>query len=101
MSGDMSNNDRAIKRSAEQEPTYVPRPSAPRLEGTEKELMVAKVSKEMNVPMNWSHVHIVNYPAFDERWDHMLVNFYYEQDEDPTTFIKAYRAYTDGTIEAT
>lgn len=95
----ISSNDRAIKKSAEAEPPYTPRPSAPRLEGPEKDALVENVVRGMKVPETYTHVHVINYPAFNESWDHMLVNFYFEQESDPKTYIKSFRAYTSGDIK--
>lgn len=95
-----SPTDRAIKKSAENEPEYVAKPSAPRLEGQDKATVVAEVIRTMGVAENFSHVHVIDYPSFNGIWDHMLVNFYYDNDEDPTTTIASFRYYLDGNVES-
>ena len=97
MSGD-SAEDRAIKRSAMDAPKFEARPIVPRLEGSEKAAMVANVVNSMNVDQTYTNVNVYNYPAFDEAWDHMLINFYYTNAKDPLTSIKSYRVYTAGEI---
>ncbi len=97
MSGD-SAEDRAIKKSANDVPPYEAKNKVPRLEGTEKDDLVRRLVDEMNVDQSYTHVNVYNYPAFDEAWDHMLVNFYYQNPKDPTTSLKCYRVYTSGRI---
>ena len=87
---DMSQNDRAIKRSAEQEPEYVPKPSAMALEeGALKNSIIAKVVDQ--TPENYTHAKVIDYPSFDSAFTWYRVNFYYEHDEDPTTTINSFR----------
>jgi hypothetical protein len=90
--------DRAIKRSAMDLAPGPSRPQCPRLEGKEKESLVSSLIKAKNVPINFDSVAVFNYPAFDECFDHMLINFYYTNNTDPTTTIKAYRVYKSGDI---
>lgn len=92
--------DRAIKKSSENEPEYVAKPSAQRLKGKERNEIVAAVMESQNVAENYTHVHVTDYPTFNKIWDHMLVNFYYQHDSDPTTTIASFRYYLDGTVEA-
>jgi len=97
MSGE-SAEDRAIKRSSNDVPKFEVRNKVPRLEGSEKNTMVADVVRAMNVDQTYTHVNVYNYPAFNEAWDHMLVNFYYSNIKDPTTSLRCYRVYTSGDI---
>lgn len=90
--------DKAIKRSAMDEPPYEGRKSAPRLEGEDKDTVVATVVEAMDVNQNYDHVLVFDYPAYDECFNFMLVNFYYTQDVDPTTRIAAYRVWSDGKV---
>jgi len=90
--------DKAIKASAMDEPKVTGRKSAPRLAGEAKASLVAEVVKAKNVNQNYDHVIVFNYPEYDDCWDHMLINFYYTQDTDPATIIKAYRVYESGDI---
>jgi hypothetical protein len=90
--------EKAIKKSAMDIPPYEARPSAPRLEGSEKDSLVKTVIAAKDVPMNYDAVNVFNYTAFDENFDHMLLNFYYTNPTDPTTTILSYRAYTSGNI---
>lgn len=91
--------EKAIKKSAMDVPPWEGRKSAPRLEGSEKEDLVKSLIEAKDVPLNYVAVNVINYPAYDENFDHMLVNFYYTNDTDPTTTIKAYRVYVSGDIE--
>ena len=88
MGDGMSSSDRAIKKSAEQEPEYTPRPSAQRL--PDGELKLSVINKCKNVKAGYTHVHVIDYPSFDASFDWYRVNFYYSQDVDPTTRIDSY-----------
>lgn len=87
MSGDMSASDKAIKRSAEQEPEYSPRASAKRMPDSE---LRDKILRQCDAPLGYTHVHVIDYPGFDPRFTWYRANFYYENDEDPTTSIKSF-----------
>lgn len=91
--------DKEIKRSAMNVPPSTGRVSSPHLKGEEKDSLIKSLIEAKDVPMNFDAVNVFNYPAFDENFDHMLVNFYYTNDTDPTTTIKAYRVYISGDIE--
>lgn len=92
--------DRAIQASAKDEPEFK-RPSSPqRLTGKAK-LEVLKTIDRAGVKINpsYSHVNVIDYPSFHgELYDHYLVNFYFEHEEDPRTTIHSLRVYTDGTV---
>jgi len=87
MTSDMSPSDRAIKKSAESEPEYTPRASAKRLPDSElRDRIIAKC----DVPLGYTHVHVIDYPGFDPAFTWYRANFYYENDTDPTTSIKSF-----------
>lgn len=89
MAGDMSANDRAIKKSAESEPEYTPRASAMALEnGALKSSIIAKVADQ--TPENYTHVKVIDFPSFDPAFTWYRVNFYYEHQEDPRTTINSF-----------
>jgi len=85
---DMSANDRAIKKSSENEPDYVPRISAKRLEGAEAAAVINAIDEPY--PGDYTHVHVIDFPGYDPAFTWYRVNFYYEADEDPTTRIKSF-----------
>ena len=90
--------DKDIKRSAMNMPPSTGRVSSPHLKGKEKDSLIKALIEAKDVPMNFDAVNVFNYPAFDECFDHMLVNFYYTNLTDPTTTILSYRVYTSGNI---
>jgi hypothetical protein len=90
--------DKDIKRSAMNIPSSTGRVPTPHLKGAEKDSLVKSVIEAKDVPINFDAVNIFNYPAVDECFDHMLVNFYYTNLTDPTTTILSYRVYTSGDI---
>ena len=101
----MSSSDkleRAIKASAEDTSGFEPRVTATRLKsGSDWEYYRAQIENTTAVPSGWVACIVVNYLGFDPMWDHNLVNYYFNHEEDPTTTIFSFRAYKDGRVEST
>lgn len=81
--------DRAIKQSAMEPPAPVLRPSPDRLEGDAKQAVLDVIAKsKLKVDPEYVKVHVIDFINFDEVFDYYLVNFYYEQTKDPTTYLE-------------
>lgn len=93
MADGMSASDRAIKKSAEEEPEYVARPSSKRLTGDEAWAVISRIDGDY--PSNYTHVHVFDYPSFHSAFKFYRVNFYYQHDEDPTTRIISFEVPYD------
>lgn len=86
----MSTSDKAIKKSADENVPFESRPSAKRLpEGQLKDQILAAIPAE-KLRLGWDTVHVIDYPGFDKRFDFYRVNFYYTNQEDPTTSIDSW-----------
>ena len=83
-----SASDRAIKASANDTPPYVPRPSAQRVTGEHAQAVINAIT--LPYAPDYTHVHVIDYPAFDKSFDWYRVNFYYNHEEDPTTRISSF-----------
>lgn len=83
-----STEDKAIKKSANDVPPYVPRRSAQRATGEHAQAVIDSIKLPYNP--RYDHVHVIDYPAFDPAYDWYRVNFYYSHDEDPTTRITSF-----------
>ena len=83
----MSKSDRAIKKSAEDEPDFTPRASAKRLPDGE---LRDRIFALCDAPAGYTHRYVVDYPSFDKRFNWYRANFYYQNEEDPTTSIKSF-----------
>jgi len=90
--------DKAIKRSSMDVPPYEGKPSAPRLSGDSKQGILAQVEAAFTVDPNYDIVHVVDFPSYDKCFNYFLINYYYTQDKDPTTYLECYRVYTDGKV---
>lgn len=99
---DMSNIDRAIKKSSEDTSGFEPlRRSPDRLKsGNTFDICRGDVLASVGGLGDYSHCIVIDYLNHDDIWDHNLVNFYFTNEEDPTTTIRAFRWYQDGTIES-
>lgn len=94
--------ERAIKKSAEDTDFEPLRRSPDRLKTGERyDETIRTVTGYAVVPANYTHALVIDYISFDSRWDHNMVNFYYQNDTDPTTTIVSFRAYADGRVEST
>lgn len=90
--------DKAIKRSAADEPAYEGRPSAKRLTGDSKQAFLNQVETAFTVDPNYDTVNVVDLPGYDECFNYTLINYYYTRDTDPTTYLDCYRVYSDGKV---
>lgn len=92
-------NDKAIKKSADENIPFRKKQSAPRLTGIKKKAIVDKVFDSVkDLDPSYDSVVVVDYPDFNKQFDHMLVNYYYSQETNPTTYIRSIRVYTSGEI---
>lgn len=98
-----SASDKAIKKSSEDTSGFTNhRPSPRRLKTGETFNKYRKqVEEAVNIPSNYVACLVVDYVGYKDCWDHNLVNFYYDHEDDPRTTIIAYRAYTDGRVTPT
>ncbi len=93
MSGE-SVEDRAIKKSAANEPEYEPRPKADRLtSGPLYDAVRSLVDKK--VDPSWIHCKVMDYPSFDPAFQWYRINYYYQHDTDPTTTLDSFVVTVD------
>ena len=95
--------DKMIKRSSEDTSGTEPsRKSPERLKtGDIYDKHRIQVADSHSPPVDWVACLVVDYMSFDERFDFNLVNFYYENEDDPRTVIRSFRSYADGRVETT
>ena len=87
-------SDAAIKKSAEDTSGFEPLRSSPdRLKSGAifEEFRQAVINQVMELGLNYTDVIVIDYINHEDHWDHNLVNFYYSNDEDPTTTIVSFR----------
>tara|TARA_R110000868_G_scaffold183410_1_gene424691 strand:- start:1293 stop:1586 length:294 start_codon:yes stop_codon:yes gene_type:complete len=92
-------NDIDIKRSAAENIPFKTRRSASRLSGEKKTAVLKCIANKIkDLDPSYDSVVVIDYPDFDKQFDHMLVNYYYSQETNPTTYIRSIRVYTSGEI---
>jgi hypothetical protein len=92
-------NDKAIKKSADENIPFRTKRSASRLIGEKKTAVLSAIdSKIKDLDPSYDSVVVIDYPDFDKQFDNMLVNYYYSQETNPTTYIRSIRVYTSGEI---
>ena len=85
-----SSQDRAIKKSAENEPEYVGKPSAQRLPDGELRDKIMNSLPWEKIRADYHHVNVIDYPSYDERFTWYRVNLYYSNPEDPRTTLDSW-----------
>ena len=95
--------ERAIKKSSEDTSGFEPLRTSPTRLKSGVIFDADRLAVEARFAVDPSYVAciVIDYINHDDRWDHNLVNFYYDNDEDPTTTIDSYRVYEDGRVEST
>ena len=95
-------NDKEIKKSAEDTSGSIARPSAITLKaGEEFDRCVVACKTQAVVPAGYLAARVIDYNNFNAMWDHNLVNFYYQNETDPTTTIVSFRVTPDGDVTST
>ena len=88
----MSISDKAIKASAEDTSFVYDKSNPNRLKSGETHAKYVRACEIASVvPPNYTAVIVIDYMSWNEKWDHNLVNFYYEFPEDPRTRIISFR----------
>jgi len=92
--------EKAIKASSEDEPPFSRPPSPKRLQGDAKDSVLALVdSSPLSVPPSYNHVNVVDFIGFNpDAFDYILVNYFYEHDEDPRTRIISRRVWSNDKV---
>jgi hypothetical protein len=69
--------------------------SADQIKGQALNAIVNRVLDSFYVNESYIHVKAFDLPKFDSRFTYYLVNFYYEQEKDPKTYLDCYRVFED------
>lgn len=92
--------DKAIKASSEDEPPFSKPPGPKRLTGDAKASVLTLIdNSDLSVPPSYEHVNVVDFIGFNpDTFNYILVNYYYEHDEDPRTRIISRRVYSNDKV---
>lgn len=89
-------NDNSTYNSSAMDNTVVSmKRSADQIKGQQLKKLVDRILDSYNVKESYVHVKAFDLPKFDARFNYYLVNFYYEQENDPKTYLDCYRVFED------
>ena len=96
-----NDKDSEYTRSAKDNGYVSDRKIAKLLNGSKLVDITNKIYEVYNIYEKYTHVKAFDLPEYDNAFNYYLVNFYYEQEKNPQTYLDCYRVYLSGKVERT